>query len=109
MRTKPMDDKDYITRYEYDERQKRIDDEDRRQNHRIDKLETITDQIAEMAASIKAMVVTMQAMQKEQEEQGKRLTDIEKKPADNWDKLVYSLIAMVATAAVTYILAKGGF
>ena len=103
-----MDEKDYITRFEYDERQKRIDDENNRQNHRLDKLETITDQIAEMAASIKAMVVTMQAMQKEQEEQGKRLTDIEKKPADNWDKLVYSIIAMVATAAVTYILTKGG-
>ena len=103
-----MDDKDYVTRYEYDERQKRIDDENNRQNHRLDKLETITDQIADMAASIKAMVVTMQAMQKEQEEQGKRLTDIEKKPADNWNQLVYSLIAMVATAAVTYILTKGG-
>ena len=103
-----MDDKDYVTRYEYDERQKRIDDENNRQNHRVDKLETITDQIAEMAASINAMDVTMQAMQKEQEEQGKRLTDIEKKPADNWDKLVYSIIAMIATAAVTYIITKGG-
>ena len=103
-----MDDKDYVTRFEYEERQKRIDDENNRQNHRIDKLETITDQIADMAASIKAMVVTMQAMQKEQEEQGKRLTDIEKKPADNWNQLVYSLIAMIATAAVTYILTKGG-
>lgn len=103
-----MDDKDYVTRFEYEERQKRIDDENNRQNHRLDKLETITDQIADMAASIKAMVVTMQAMQKEQEEQGKRLTDIEKKPADNWNQLVYSLIAMIATAAVTYIIMKGG-
>ena len=103
-----MDEKDYITRFEVDERLKRVDDENNRQNHRIDKLETITDQIADMAASIKAMVVTMQAMQKEQEEQGKRLTDIEKKPADNWNQLVYSLIAMIATAAVTYIITKGG-
>lgn len=103
-----MDDKDYVTRFEYDERQKRIDDENNRQNHRLDKLETITDQIADMAASIKAMVVTMQAMQKEQEEQGKRLADIEKKPADNWNQLVYSLIAMIATAAITYIITKGG-
>lgn len=99
---------EFVSRVEYDERMKRIEDEDRRQNHRIDKLETITDQIADMAASIKAMVVTMQAMQKEQEEQGKRLTDIEKKPADNWNNLVYTLIAMVATAAVTYIMTKGG-
>ena len=99
---------EFVSRVEYDERMKRIEDEDNRQNHRIDKLETITDQIADMAASIKAMVVTMQGMQKEQEEQGKRLSEIEKKPADNWDKLVYSIIAMIATAAVTYIITKGG-
>ena len=99
---------EFVSRVEYDERMKRIEDEDHRQNHRIDKLETITDQIADMAASIKAMVVTMQSMQKEQEEQGKRLTEIEKKPADNWNNLVYTLIALVATAAVTYILTKGG-
>lgn len=98
---------EFVSRVEYDERMKRIEDEDRRQNHRIDKLETITDQIADMAASIKAMVVTMQAMQKEQEEQGKRLTDIEKKPADNWNQLIYTIIAMIATAAVTLLL-KGG-
>lgn len=99
---------DYVTRVEFDARMKRSEDEDHRQNHRIDKLENVTEQIADMAASIKAMVVTMQAMQKEQEEQGKRLTEIERKPADNWDKLVYTIIAMVATAAVTYIFTKGG-
>ena len=99
---------EFVRKAEYDERMKRIDDEDHRQNRRIDKLETITDQIADMAASIKAMVVTMQAMKKEQEDQGDRLREIEKKPADNWNNLVYTIIAMVATAAVTYILTKGG-
>lgn len=99
---------EFVRKAEYDERMKRIDDEDHRQNRRIDKLETITDQIADMAASIKAMVVTMQAMKKEQEDQGDRLREIEKKPADNWNNLVYTIVAMVATAAVTYILAKGG-
>lgn len=99
---------EFVSRAEYDERQKRIDDENRRQNHRIDKLERIADQLTDMAASIKAMVVTMQSMQKEQERQGERLSDIEKKPADNWDRLVYSIIAMIAGAAVTWIIAKGG-
>ena len=47
---------EFVSRVEYDERMKRIEDEDRRQNHRIDKLETITDQIADMAASIKAHI-----------------------------------------------------
>lgn len=103
-----MDDKDYITRLEFDERNKRIDDENNRQNHRLDKLEKIADQLTDMAASIKTMAVTMQGMQKEQERQGKRLDDIERKPADNWNQLVYSIIAMVATAAITYIITKGG-
>ena len=44
---------EYVSRVEYDERQKRIDDENRRQNHRIDKLETLAEQLADMAASIK--------------------------------------------------------
>ena len=100
-------DENYITRFEFDERNKRLEDENNRQNHRIDKLEKIADQLTDMAASIKAMVVTMQSMQKEQERQGLRLDDIEKKPADNWNQLIYTIIAMVATAAVTLLL-KGG-
>lgn len=101
-------DAEFVSRYELDERIKRIDDENTRQNRRLDKLETMADQLSEMAASIKAMVVTMQGMQSEQEKQGKRLEEIEKKPADNWNKLVYTIIAMVATAAVTWVMARGG-
>ena len=101
-------DENYISRFEFEERNKRIDDENSRQNHRLDKLERIADQLTDMAASIKAMVVTMQSMQKEQERQGERLADIEKKPADNWNHLVTTIVVTVATAAVTWILAKGG-
>lgn len=103
-----MDDKDYITRIEFEERGKRIDDENRRQNHRIDKLEKIADQLTEMAASIKAMVVTMQSMQKEQERQGKRLDDIEDKPSKHWDTLINTALTVIATAAITWMLSKGG-
>ena len=53
-----MDDKDYITRLEFEERGKRIDDENNRQNHRIDRLEKMSDQLTEMAASIKAIPPT---------------------------------------------------
>ena len=102
-----MDEKDYITRFEVDERLKRIDDENNRQNHRIDKLEKIADQLTDMAASIKAMVVTMQSMQKEQERQGERLDDIERKPSKRWDTLITTALTVIATAAITLLL-KGG-
>ena len=103
-----MDDKDYVTRIEFEERGKRIDDENRRQNHRLDKLEKIADQLTDMAASIKAMVVTMQSMQKEQERQGQRLEKIEEKPADNWNTLIKTALTVIVTAAVTWMLSKGG-
>ena len=103
-----MDDKDYITRFEVDERLKRVDDENNRQNHRIDKLEKIADQLTDMAASIKVMAVSMQGMQAEQKEQGERLKKIEEEPADKWNSLVKTIITVVATAVVTYMLAKGG-
>ena len=99
---------EYVSRVEYDERQKRIDDENRRQNHRIDKLETMAEQLANMAASIKVMAVSMQGMQAEQKEQGERLKKIEEEPADKWNNLVKTIITVVATAVVTYLLAKGG-
>ena len=103
-----MDEKDYITRFEVDERLKRVDDENNRQNHRIDKLETLAEQLADMAASIKVMAVSMQGMQAEQKEQGERLKKIEEEPADKWNSLVKTIITVIATAVVTYLLAKGG-
>ena len=103
-----MDDKDYITRLEFEERGKRIDDENNRQNHRLDKLERIADQLTDMAASIKTMAVTMQGMQKEQERQGQRLEKIEQEPADNWNKVVSTVITVLVTAAVTWLITKGG-
>lgn len=99
---------EYVSRVEYDERQKRIDDENRRQNHRIDKLETMAEQLSDMAASIKVMAVSMQGMQAEQKEQGERLKKIEEEPADKWNNLVKTVITVIATAFVTYLLAKGG-
>lgn len=99
---------EYVSRVEYEERQKRIDDETRRQNHRIDKLENLTEQLSNMAASIKVMAVSLQGMQAEQKEQGERLKKIEEEPADKWNSLVKTIITVVATAVVTYMLTKGG-
>lgn len=100
---------DFVLRAEYEERKRSVDAENTRQNRRIERLETMADQLSDMAASIKAMVATMQGMQKEQEKQGKRLEDIEKKPADNWDKFVWTVVGCVVTFIITYMFTKGVF
>lgn len=99
---------DYVTQIEYKERQARLDDENRRQNHRIDKLEQMYDKLTEISMSVKAIAVKMEGMQEDLGKYGSKINDMEKKPAENWDKLVYTIIAMIATAAITWVFAKGG-
>ncbi len=99
---------EYVTQIEYKERQARLDDENRRQNHRIDKLEQMYTKLTEISMSVKEIAVKMEGMQENLDKYGSKIDDMEKKPAENWDKLVYSIIAMIATAAVTWVIAKGG-
>lgn len=99
---------EYVTQAEYKERMARLDDENKRQNHRIDKLENIVDAVNNMTASVREMAVSMSAMQKELEKQGKRLEVIEQEPADKWKKVTWTVVTVIITAAVTFFLSRIG-
>lgn len=99
---------DNITRGEFTAEVKRIDDENNRQNHRIDALEKVVDKINDLAGSIKEMTVSMGSMQKELEKQGQKLDAIEAEPGDNWKALIRTIITVAASAIIGFFLAKGG-
>ena len=99
---------EYITRHEAMARIGRSDGKMQNLERRLSKGGGLSDKLSEMAVTMQGMLVTLQNMQAEQTEQGERLRKIESEPADNWNKLIYSVIAMIATAAVTWVLAKGG-
>ena len=99
---------EFVSRAEYDERLKRVDDEQNRQNRRLEKLENIMDTINELTASVQLLAVRMEAMQKEMEKQGARLETIEKEPAENWRSVVKIVISVVVTAVISFLIAKGG-
>ena len=99
---------DLVLKAEYDERMKRIDDEQNRQNHRIGKLEDVFETINELAASVRELAITMAAMQKELEKQGQRLEVIEKEPADKWKALKKTALTVLVTAVLTYLLSRAG-
>lgn len=103
-----MDEKEYVTQAEYRERMARIEDEDRRQNHRIEKLEGVVETLSDLTASVREMAVSLGAMQKELEKQGKRLELIEDEPADKWHKATWTVVTVLITAAVTYLLSRIG-
>lgn len=97
-----------ITRGEIEERFHRVEDENNRQNRRLEKLENIMDTINELTASVQLLAVRMEAMQKEMEKQGARLETIEREPAENWRSVVKIVISVVVTAVISFLIAKGG-
>ena len=85
-----------ISREEHQEFCKRMEEENRRQNHRIDLLEGSVQQIGKLAASVEKMAASLQSMVREQEQQGKRLTALESRDGEMWRKIVtYAVTAVV--------------
>lgn len=85
----------------------RVNDENQRQNKRLDKLEEITEKINNLAESISKMAIVMEGVQKELEKHGKRLDVMEAEPAENWKHIVKTVITVLVSAAVTYLITKG--
>lgn len=91
---------DPITRAEYEEYQKRMKQEDHRQNRRIEQLEENTKQINALTVSIEKLAQSVESMVREQEAQGKRLVSLESKDGEMWRKVV----GYVITAVIGIIL-----
>ncbi|SDZ87961.1 hypothetical protein SAMN02745687_00910 [Lachnospiraceae bacterium NK3A20] len=99
---------DSITRREYEEHCKRIDDEQNRQNHRLTSLENGQKVLSELTISIKVLAVNMEGMAKEQTEQGERLKAIEDIPGKRWGDVVKTVITVLVSAVVGFGLSKVG-
>lgn len=93
-----------ITRAEYDIAVKRIEDEEHRQNKRLDMLEESLKKLNDLTLTVGKMAVSLESMAKELEKQGRRLEDIEKTPVGRWNTLISALIGAVVAAAVAYFL-----
>ena len=98
---------DEMTRAEIETLFGRVNDENARQNKRIDKLENIIDKINTLAEATTKLAASVEAMQKEIEKHGSRLEKIEEQPADNWRAVVKTVITVLITAAVTYLISGG--
>lgn len=97
-----------ISRAEHEEFRKRIEEENNRQNKRIDILEGNVRQIGTLATSVEKLAVNMESMLKEQEKQGKRLETLEKRDGDKWRKVVETVITVIISGVVGFLLAHFG-
>ena len=98
---------EFISRAEHEEHQ-RLEDEDVRQNRRLEILEETVKQIAKISTSVEKLALNMENMVKEQISQGQRLTELEGRDGEMWRKVVGWVISAVVGVAVGYCFFKLG-
>lgn len=97
-------DTDYVLRAEYAIQLQRVEDEERRQNKRIEKVEEKVEHLNDLVVSINKLATSVEAMSAELKNQGRRLESIEKVPGNRWNELIKTAVTVLGTAAITYFL-----
>lgn len=86
----------------------RINDEQTRQNRRLDLVEGKIENLAELTASVKVLASNMESLAKEQTKITTRLDELESEPAENWKKLVGYAIGAIVAGVIGFLLRGAG-
>ena len=99
---------DMITRPEYEEFKRRMEEENARQNKRIELLEKNIQRLEALNISIEKLAVNMESMLKEQLQQGERLEVLESRDGEMWRKIVGYIITAVIGIILGFIFRQIG-
>lgn len=99
---------EYIGRPEHDEFLKRMEEEHRRHNRRLEILETNTEQMHTLVSSVERLAVNMENMLREQEQQGKRLEALENRDGEKWREVTGYIATAIIGIVIGYIFNKFG-
>lgn len=97
-----------VTRAEYEEHNKRMEDEHTRQNHRISALEKAVEQNNKLLVSVEKLAISMENMQKELSENGERLEVLENRDGELWRKATGYILTSIISIVVGFIFSKLG-
>ena len=99
---------EYITRNEHEEFRKRMEDEDHRQNRRIDILEANVLEMGQLTTTVAKLAMNMESMLKTQEQQDRRLGVLEGRDGEKWRSVTGYIITTVVGIVVGYVLTQIG-
>ena len=85
-----------------------VEDRAKSNQRRIEKLETSTEALNRMAASMEVMAEKQERVADAVDELDGKVTALEAKPAKRWDELVSKLVLVAATAVLTWLLSRMG-
>ena len=99
---------EFVTNEAFKEFSNRMDETNKTQDSRLDKVERAIEQIQSLTVSVEKMAVSIESMAKEIQKQGTKIENMEKKPADNWDKLLWIIGTAIVGAILGYLLKSIG-
>lgn len=97
-----------ISRAEHDEFARRQDEENKRQNKRIDALEETVREIGSLTTSVAKLAASMESMLREQEKQGERLEALEGRDGEMWRRVTGYIITAVIGIVIGFIFTRIG-
>lgn len=97
-----------ISRAEHEEFAKRIEEENHRQNRRLEILEKNMQQLAALTSSVEKLAYSIEGMVKEQESQGNRLEKLESKDGEKWRSVSSYVITVIIGLVLGYIFQQAG-
>lgn len=103
-----MPDVTFLSVAVHQEYAKRMDDEHKRQNKRIEDLEGKVEDIGSLTASVESLAKSVEQMAKAQEKQAKRLETLEGRDGEMWRKVVGYAITFAVGAVLAFIFSKFG-
>lgn len=97
-----------VTRAEHEEFRRRLEEENKRQDKRIDLLEENVRQVSSLTVSVAKMAQSLEQMVTEQERQGERLEILERRDGEMWRKVMGYMITAVVGIIVGFIFNQIG-
>ena len=76
--------------------------------HRMTEQESQSKALNDLALSVKELAINMNIIVDKQENQNKRLADLETKPAKRWETIVTCLITTIVGAVIGFLLSRIG-
>lgn len=97
-----------ITRVEHEEFCKRLEEEDRRQNKRLEILEEQTKQFTDLVLSVRELAQSVKQLAETQKVQGEKLDELENRDGEMWRRVSGYVITSIIGLVVGYLFHKLG-
>ena len=97
-----------ISRAEHEEFARRIEEENKRQDKRIELLEENTKQIGSLTISVEKLAQSIQSMVKEQEQQGKRMEVLEGRDGEMWRQAAGYAVTVIVGIIIGFVFKQIG-